>query len=98
MCPRYRGEPAEGTEVTIVSLGDPELGVVVEVSDGRTRLEVATESGERAIFRLRPATGRFESTTAAGSASAAEAGSARFTAKRGADYRRAAIDRAPRRA
>ena len=60
MCPRYRGEPAEGTEVTIVSLGDPELGVVVEVSADRTRLEVATESGERATFRLRPATGRFE--------------------------------------
>ncbi len=57
---RLRGEPRPGAAVTVLSFGDPVAGLVVAVSDDRMTVEVAIAAEERLIFRLRRATGRFE--------------------------------------
>ena len=61
MCARLRGYPSEGAAVTVLSFGDPVAGRVVTVSADQRSLEVATETGERLAFNLRPATAKFES-------------------------------------
>jgi hypothetical protein len=54
-----RAMPVVGRGVTVRDLGWTTSGTVQHVAqDGRT-IEVATETGERITFTLRPATARF---------------------------------------
>ncbi len=61
MCARLRGNPEPGAAVTVLSFGDPVAGVVVTVNDDRRSVEVLLDTEQRLTFRLRRATGRFES-------------------------------------
>ena len=54
-----RRKPAIGARVEVATLGSRLPGVIVEVSDDERRLVVETDAGERVVFALSRATGRF---------------------------------------
>jgi len=57
---RSRAVPAEGGEVQILSLRPPARGVIAAVAADGREITVLDENENRARFKLRLATGRFE--------------------------------------
>jgi hypothetical protein len=58
---RLRSVPVEGGKVRVLALRPPVEGVITRVEEDKKRIEVLDERGAVRVFKLRLATGLFES-------------------------------------